>query len=215
MLAVIASCGLGILIGMRHAMEPDHLAAVSTLVADEPRPRNASLLGAFWGIGHSISLLGAGALLLALRIRMPPRLADGFELLVALVLVALGARALFGMRRTAIVHSHGGQAHAQVGSVALVARPFAVGIAHGLAGTGALTAVALATMPGPRASLVWMAAFAFGSILGMAVISGLAGFPLQRLSRKPKAQAALLGTVGALSLAVGVFWGALAIGRLL
>jgi hypothetical protein len=105
--------------------------------------------------------------------------------------------------------------HAHVGSVALVTRPFAVGIAHGLAGTGALTAVALATMPGPRAALVWMAAFAFGSILGMAAISGLAGFPLQRLSRKPKAQAALLGTVGALSLAVGVFWGALAIGRLL
>jgi len=151
-----------------------------------------------------------------MRIRMPPRLADGFELLVALVLVGLGARALFGMRRTAVVHSHGVLGpHAHAGPLALVARPFAVGVAHGLAGTGALTAVALATMPGPRAALVWMAAFAFGSILGMAAISGLAGFPLQRLSRKPKAQAALLGTVGALSLAVGVFCGALAIGRLL
>jgi|1185.fasta_scaffold426334_2 hypothetical protein len=216
MLAVIASCGLGILIGMRHAMEPDHLAAVSTLVADEPRPYRASLLGALWGVGHSLSLLGAGGLLLAMRTRMPPRLADGFELLVAFVLVALGARSLFSMRRAALVHSHGGQpTHVHVGRFALAARPLAVGVAHGLAGTGALTAVALATMPGPRAALVWMAAFAFGSILGMALISGVAGFPLQRLSRRPKAQAALLGAVGTLSLAVGVFWGALAIGRLL
>jgi hypothetical protein len=216
MLAVIASCGLGVLIGMRHAMEPDHLAAVSTLVADEPRPRRASLLGAFWGIGHSISLLGAGALLLALRVEMPPRLADSFELLVAFVLVALGARSLLTVRRKAMVHSHGGQPpHVHLGPLALGVRPFAVGVAHGLAGTGALTAIALATMPSPRAALVWMAAFAFGSILGMALISGVAGFPLQKLSQRPKAQAALLGAVGTLSLAVGVFWGALAIGRLL
>jgi hypothetical protein len=216
MLAVIASCGLGIVIGMRHAMEPDHLAAVSTLIADEPRPYRASLLGALWGIGHSLSLLGAGALLLAMRTRMPPRVADGFELLVAFVLVALGTRSLLTVRRNALVHSHAGEPrHVHVGRFALAARPLAVGVAHGLAGTGAITAVALATMPGPRAALVWMAAFAVGSIFGMALISGAAGFPLQRLSRKPKAQAALLGAVGGLSLAVGVFWGALAIGRLL
>lgn len=213
MWAVIASCGLGLLVGMRHALEPDHLAAVSALVADEPRPFRASLLGACWGVGHSISLIGAGALLLGLRISMPQRWADGFELVVALVLIALGVRALRAMRRRA--HSHdGGQPHVHLGRLTL-ARPLAVGLAHGLAGTGAITALALATMPSPAAALIWIAAFALGSIAGMALITGLAGYPLQRLSRGPAAQSALLAAVGGLSLAVGVVWGALAIGRLL
>jgi hypothetical protein len=70
-------------------------------------------------------------------------------------------------------------------------------------------------MPGPGAALIWMAAFALGSIVGMSLISGVAGFPLERLSRNPRAQAALLGAVGALSLVTGVFWGALAVGHLL
>jgi cytochrome c biogenesis protein CcdA len=208
MLAVIASCGLGLVVGMRHALEPDHLAAVSALVADEPRPHRASLLGALWGVGHSVSLIGAGALLLALRTQMPPRWADGFELFVAVVLIALGIRSLRSIHRSR--HSH---THVHLGRLTL-ARPFAVGIAHGLAGTGAITALALATMPGRAAALIWIAAFAIGSILGMALISGVAGFPLQRLSRAPRAQSALLGAVGGLSLAVGLVWGALAIGRL-
>jgi hypothetical protein len=198
---------------MRHALEPDHLAAVSALVADEPRPHRASVLGACWGVGHSISLIGAGALLLVLRAQMPPRWANGFELLVAVVLIALGIRSLRAVRTH--VHAHDGHPpHVPFGPLTL-ARPLAVGIAHGLAGTGAITALALATMPGATAALIWIAAFAIGSIAGMALISGVAGFPLERLSRQPKAQAVLLRAVGGFSLAVGVFWGALAIGRLL
>jgi hypothetical protein len=210
---MVASCGLGLLIGMRHAMEPDHLAAVSTLVADRPRPYRASLLGAFWGIGHSLSLLGAGALLLATRAQMPPRWANGFELVVAVVLVALGVRSLRIVRTKPAARDE--RRHVGGGPLSLAARPLVVGVAHGLAGTGAITALALATVPSPGAAMIWMAAFAAGSVLGMALISGAAGIPLERISRQPKAQAALLGAVGALSLAVGVCWGAVAIGRLL
>lgn len=213
MLALLASCGLGFLVGMRHAFEPDHLAAVSTMVADQPRPLRASLLGAAWGIGHSLSLIGAGAILLAMRVSMPERWGDAFELLVAVVLIALGVRSLRTMRGRVHVHD-GERPHVHIGPLTL-ARPLAVGIAHGLAGTGAITALAIATMPGAGAALIWISAFAFGSVLGMALISGVAGVPLERLARRPKAQSALLGAVGALSLVVGVCWGAMAIGRLL
>lgn len=225
MMALIASCGLGFLVGLRHAMEPDHLAAVSTLVAAEPRPRRAALLGAFWGVGHLLSLLGVGVLLLAFRVQLSPQWADAFELLVAAVLIGLGLRAFrgaFSLRAAASSHQHGVVLHAHgahgehvhVGPLTLAARPLLVGIAHGLAGSGAITALALATMPGPGAAAAFVAVFALGSIGGMTLLSGVAGVPLERLARKPATHAALMRVVGALSLAVGVLWGALALNRL-
>ena len=225
-MALVASCGLGFLVGLRHAMEPDHLAAVSTLVADQPRPRRAALLGAFWGMGHLLSLVVVGVLLLAFRVQLPARWADGFELLVAAVLVGVGLRSFRGAftartaapshKHGAVVHAHGAHGeHVHVGPLTLAARPLLVGIAHGLAGSGAVTALALATMPGPGAAAAFVGVFALGSIGGMTLLSGMAGVPLERLARRPAAHAALLGAVGALSLVVGVCWGALALGRLL
>jgi len=226
MMALVASCGLGFLVGLRHAMEPDHLAAVSTLVADRPRPRTAALLGAFWGMGHLLSLVIVGVLLLAFRVQLSARWADGFELLVAAVLIGLGLRSFRGAFVTragaaphhhgAVVHAHGARGeHVHVGPLTLAARPLLVGLAHGLAGSGAITALALSTMPGPGAAAAFVAVFALGSIGGMTLLSGIAGVPLERLARRPAAHAALLGAVGALSLVVGVCWGALALGRLL
>jgi len=226
MMALVASCGLGFLVGLRHAMEPDHLAAVSTLVAAEPRPRRAAMLGAFWGMGHLLSLVVVGVLLLAFRVQLSARWADAFELLVAAVLIGLGLRSFRGaflLRTAAASHSHGvvihahgaGGEHVHVGPLTLAARPLLVGIAHGLAGSGAITALALATMPGPAAAAAFVGVFALGSIGGMTLLSGVAGVPLERLARRPAAHAALMGAVGALSLVVGVCWGALALGRLL
>ena len=226
MIALVASCGLGFLVGLRHAMEPDHLAAVSTLVADQPRPSRAAMLGAFWGMGHLLSLVLVGVLLLAFRVQLSSRWADGFELLVAAVLIGLGLRSFrsaFAGRTAAPPHTHGAVVHAHgangehvhVGPLTLAARPLLVGIAHGLAGSGAVTALALATMPGPGAAAAFVGVFALGSIGGMTLLSGMAGVPLERLARRPAAHAALLGAVGALSLVVGVCWGALALGRLM
>src|SRR5258706_9512453 len=94
MLAVATSWWLGFLIGLRHALDPDHLAAMSTLVVDQPRRQRAAVLGAWWGVGHSAALLGAGALLLLCRVRLPDRAAEVFELAVSVMLIALGARSL-------------------------------------------------------------------------------------------------------------------------
>src|SRR5215468_9211369 len=92
---VLTGSALGTLLGMRHALEPDHLAAVSTLVTGERSAVKAAWLGACWGLGHTLSLLVAGAILVLLRAEMPPAAADGFELLVAMMLVGLGMRAIY------------------------------------------------------------------------------------------------------------------------
>jgi High-affinity nickel-transport protein len=226
-LALATSCWLGFLIGLRHAVDPDHLAAMSTLAVERPARRAAAALGAWWGIGHSASLLGAGALLLLCRVRLPDRAAELLELAVAVMLIALGARsirkALHARGGAGVVHAHGKVVHAHDGSgdhfhvrsLTIARRPLLVGLVHGLAGTGAITALALASMPTIATALAYLATFALGSIAGMALLTGAAGVPIARLARHRMAHTAMMGCVGAVSLVVGVAWGAPIVGRLL
>jgi hypothetical protein len=219
-LEVLASSGLGSLLGMRHALEPDHLAAVTTLVAGERSKFKAALLGACWGLGHTFSLLIVGIVLVVLRADMPPRLADTFEFLVALMLIALGVRAIYlaasqGPEGPAHSHRHGHRhhthegapAHVHIGTWTLARRPLLVGAIHGLAGSGALTALVLTTLPSMTARLTYMAVFGLGSTLGMAALSGLLGWPLAQLSRHQSLLRGISLVVGCVSTALGVWWG--------
>ena len=120
-LELITSSGLGSLLGMRHAFEPDHLAAVSTLVTRERSGYKAALVGAWWGIGHTLSLLLVGAILIVLlRADDLAQVAEAFEFPVALMLVGLGWRALFQAARQGVAgplhsHHHGQIVHAHPG----------------------------------------------------------------------------------------------------
>src|SRR3954447_7592670 len=126
-LELVTSSGLGSLLGMRHALEPDHLAAVTTLVSQERNGYKAALLGMCWGLGHTIGLVVVGTALVLLRAELPVRLADLFEFLVAIMLIALGGRAIAQAARhdsapahqhhhRFAVHSHGGVAHVHIGA---------------------------------------------------------------------------------------------------
>jgi hypothetical protein len=216
----LTGCLLGLWLGARHALDPDHLAALSTLVADERRPRTAALLGTVWGLGHTLALFAVGALLLGLRTEMSSSTAAAAELAVAAMLVLLGARNIARAlsargrghagrhRHGGLEHSHGGPVdHVHVGGWTLARRPLLIGLVHGLAGSGGLTALAMAGMPTPGSALLFVAIFGAGSIAGMALISGLAGLSMDRLLRGERAQTILIGSTGALSLIVGIVWG--------
>lgn len=228
LLEVATGSALGTLLGMRHALEPDHLAAVSTLVADERTGRrSAAFLGICWGVGHTLALVIVGAVLVALRMEMPPKIADLFELGVALMLIALGVRAIVRAARQggsgpaathhhgAIVHRHAGiPEHVHVGTLTLARRPLLVGIVHGLAGSGALTALVLATLPSIGARVTYMALFGLGSTAGMAALSGLLGWPLARVGLNQRTFRAVSMTVGMISTLLGIAWGAPLVVRL-
>src|SRR5262249_50389378 len=160
LLELLTSSSLGSLLGMRHALEPDHLAAVSTLVTGERGSLKAALLGACWGLGHTLALVAVGGVLLVLRAEMPASVSNLFELGVAVMLIGLGARAVYqaakqGEDGPVHVHHHGrvvhthhtGAPHIHIGAWTLARRPLLVGAVHGLAGSGALTALVLATLP--------------------------------------------------------------------
>jgi len=219
-LELITSSGLGSLLGMRHALEPDHLAAVTTLVTGERNSFKAALLGACWGLGHTFSLIVVGTLLVILRAEMPVRVADAFEFCVALMLIGLGLRAIYlaarqGPAGPVHLHHHGTKehehrgvpAHIHIGTWTLARRPLIVGAVHGLAGSGALTALVLATLSSTTARITYMALFGLGSTLGMAALSGLLGWPLARLGANQRLVRAMSLAVGCVSIALGLFWG--------
>ena len=227
-LELITSSGLGSLLGMRHALEPDHLAAVSTMVARERSGCTAALVGACWGIGHSLSLLAVGAVLLVLRAGMTTRVSDAFELCVALMLIGLGGRAVRQAARQGtagpahlhqhghVVHRHAGvTAHVHVGRWTLARRPLLVGAVHGLAGSGALTALVLTTLPTTAARIAYISLFGLGSTAGMAALSGMLGWPLARLGSHQAIGRGISLAVGCGSIGLGLVCGYPLVVRLL
>jgi hypothetical protein len=220
MIATTAAISLGLVIGARHAFEPDHLAAVSTLVGGARTSRSAVSLGLLWGIGHTIALLAVGILLVALDGMLPARVGIAFELVVAAMLVLLGARSIVqGLRNAGelasshrhggVEHVHGGHNdHVHVGPRAIAWRPLTIGLVHGLAGSGALTALAFAELPSTGARVLYMLMFGTGSIAGMAVATGITGIALSRLAHGPRTRRTFAVATGTLSCVVGVAWAA-------
>jgi hypothetical protein len=227
-LELMTSSGLGSLLGMRHALEPDHLAAVSTLVTGERSSYKAAFLGVCWGLGHTLTLVAVGTVLVILRAEMPARASDAFELSVALMLVGLGLRAIYlaarqGAAGPAHVHHHGSRvhvhpgtpAHIHIGTWTLARRPLIVGAIHGLAGSGALTALVVATLPSTAARLTYMAVFGLGSTLGMAALSGLLGWPLAHVGSHRALARGVSLAVGCVSTTLGLLWGYPVAGKVL
>jgi len=221
---LVVSGALGIALGARHAFEPDHLAAVSTLVSERPRPRQAALLGALWGLGHTLALVAVGAALLLARAELSPRVERGFEIGVAAMLIVLGVRSLVlalreGRRGEAHRHAHGDTAHAHAGprghvhvfDRTLALRPLVIGTIHGLAGSGAMAALAMAEMPTRASAVAYVLLFGLGSVIGMAAVSGVAALSLSRVHAGAPALRGVRIGAGALAVVVGVVWGALAI----
>jgi hypothetical protein len=146
-----------------------------------------------------------GCVLAAIGTRLPPRLAEGFELLVAAMLMTLGARAILRAAWVPAEHPH---RHSAPGTKwGLLRQPLVVGLVHGLAGSGALTTLAIAALPTIGTRLLYIGLFGLGSVIGMAGLTGLAGWPLARLDAKGGPARWMLATTGAFSLLLGLSWG--------
>jgi ABC-type nickel/cobalt efflux system permease component RcnA len=183
---ILAPTGLGLLLGLRHAFEPDHLAAVSTLATRQGRLRDACRLGLAWAVGHTGSLGIVALLIVAGGFHLPARLAPAADLLVALLLIALGATVIVRHARGRWhlhVHTHGEGAHLHLHSHAQGAahthahprgdarRSLGFGLLHGLAGSAAILVLLIAAAPTRVAQLGYFFAFAAGTIIGMLAVS--------------------------------------------
>lgn len=181
---------LGFVLGLRHALDADHVVAVATIVSREGTLRGATRVGALWGLGHSATVFAAGGALVALRVAVPPRLALALEFVVALMLIALGILHLVRPARP---------------DAAFRVHPALIGVVHGLAGTAALALFVLAAVPGVGAAVFYLVLFGAGTIAGMMLVTATMSAPLLAATRRTSRAAHLVRVgAGAVSLAFGL-----------
>lgn len=199
---------LGFLIGMQHALEADHLAAVGAMAAgDKSGPKRLMMRGAAWGLGHTITLFLICSLVLLVGISLSEEMAAAMEFAVGVMLVILGLDVLRRMIKSRLhfhAHDHGDgphlHAHGHAGASGshdddphqhdhrsgFPVRAMMVGLLHGAAGSAALLALAVATTKSVWIAVLYVALFGVGSIIGMAVLSLVAAWPLGAAEKHAK-----------------------------
>jgi len=211
---------MSFLIGMRHALESDHLAAVASLATRSPSLRHTIGLGATWGVGHTLTLFLFGSVVIWMDSVIPERIATGLEFLVGVMLIGLGLDVLrrlwrdrihFHMHRhedgTVHFHAHSHKHHTSHDDLAhrhehppgFPLRALLVGMMHGMAGSAALILLTLQTLDDPWLGMLYMLVFGIGSVLGMALISMVIALPLKITSRR------LTWMHGGLQAGIGLF----------
>jgi len=188
---------LGFLLGLQHALEADHLAAMATLASGGGTLGAVARRGMAWGIGHSLTLLALGGTALLLGTLIPPQLASLLEFAVGLMLVLLGADVLRRLRSL--------RSHRQRPASAFPVRALCVGMLHGMAGSAALVLLTLQTVRSPAQGLAYIALFGAGSILGMGVLGTLICLPLGWSARAAAATRGLNALIGCTSAALGLW----------
>jgi len=217
--------GLGFLIGLQHALEADHVAAVSSIAARRSDVGDIVKHGLTWGLGHTLTLFVFAGAALLLGHAIPVMLARPLETAVGIMLVGLGAHVLWRLWRDRVHfhrHRHGdGTVHLHAHSHASETAPHAasahlhdhgfrwrtllVGLMHGMAGSAALLLLAVSQASSPAASLGYVALFGIGSMIGMGALSAMIAVPIAISARwLTWANRGLQGAVGTLTVAIGI-----------
>jgi ABC-type nickel/cobalt efflux system permease component RcnA len=219
--------GLGFILGLKHALDADHLVAVSTIVSERKGFWSSSIVGALWGLGHTASLLIVGLIVIAFNFQIPEKIATAMEFCVALMLIILGINVLWNVitkKLTVHVHTHDHHDHTHVHPHIHDAaevhehngihhhykkvgkKPFFVGMVHGMAGSAALMLIVLASISSRPLALMYIAIFGIGSVGGMFLMSALIGLPFTFTSKHERLNTIVRTTAGIISVVFGLFY---------
>jgi len=222
---MFAILGLGFLLGMQHALEADHIAAVSSIAARRSRVGDIVKHGLTWGLGHTLTLFAFAGCAILLGRAIPDTIAKPIEAAVGIMLMGLGAHVLWRLWRDRVhFHRHGHadgtvhfHAHSHAGDMAPHVRSphlhehgfrwrtLLVGLMHGMAGSAALLVLAATQASSPAAGLGYVVLFGIGSMIGMGVLSAIIAVPLAFSARfLTFANRALQGAVGVVTIAIGL-----------
>jgi hypothetical protein len=217
--------GLGFLLGMQHALEADHIAAVSSIAARRSHVGDIVKHGLTWGLGHTVTLFVFAGAAILLGHAIPEHLARPLETAVGIMLVGLGAHVLWRLWRDRVhfhAHGHGDgtvhiHAHSHAGETRVDARAphihdhgfrwrtLLVGLMHGMAGSAALLVLAVSQAASAAAGLAYVALFGIGSMIGMGALSTVIAVPLVLSARwLTWANSSLQGAVGLVTIVIGV-----------
>ena len=187
---VLLVAGLGLILGVRHSTDPDHVVAVSTIVSRQRSIRKAAVIGSIWGLGHTLTIFVVGSLIIVFGVVIPPRLGLAMEFSVGLMLILLGVLNLTGVMqrltsRFSHTHAHDAEELQTMQSssggrlsVYQMARPLFIGIVHGLAGSAAVALLVLSTIRSPLWATLYLLVFGAGTMLGMMCMTAAMAVPL-------------------------------------
>jgi hypothetical protein len=199
---LVVALAVAFLLGLRHASDPDHLVAVTSLVAAERgNTRQAARLGAWWGVGHTMALLALGVPLIAFKARMPAWLESGAEKAVGVVILLLAARVIYRWARPR-ANGHRLRTSGQA---------LSIGLLHGLAGTGAVVILLIAALPTQLGAAAALAVFAPMSMVSMTACTAGFAWLLTRPAIEPLYRTVLVPGLGVFGLMFGLWYAGLGI----
>ncbi len=220
MTGLLTVCALGFVLGVRHAADADHVVAVTSIVSSHRGVRGAAIIGALWGIGHTLTILLVGSAIILLGWVIPPRVGLSMEFSVGAMLVFLGGAnivAVLRVRRGGQSNPAGGAAHdvpvkwfdRKLGSLGAYrsVRPLLVGIVHGMAGSAAVALLVMGVIGRSTWSFLYLLIFGIGTIVGMVLITVAIGIPLASAGQKaPRLSHGLRLAAGVLSICFGLLF---------
>ena len=216
MTGLLTVCALGFVLGVRHAADADHVVAVTSIVSSHRGVRGAAIIGALWGIGHTMTILLVGSAIILFGWVIPPRVGLSMEFSVGAMLVLLGvANIVAVLRRVRRGNAPGAAVHdvpvqwldRKLGSLGAYrsARPLLVGIVHGMAGSAAVALLVMGVIGRSSWSFLYLLIFGIGTIVGMVIITVAIGIPLATAGQKaPRLSYGLRLAAGVLSICFGL-----------
>ncbi len=216
-ITVLTALLFGFLLGVKHALDADHIVTVTAIVSRSRSLLRSALVGLSWGVGHTLTLVAAGIAVLVFKLTIPDKLSLSLEFVVGVLLVLLGVPLIWRLvvgRPHVHLHQHGDKPHIHKHlhrdtpghDHQHIRRPLLMGMVHGLAGSGAITLLVVSTMSSVTQGLVFLLLFGIGSILGMMLFSGLIGIPFRLTAGLSlRLNLWIRGTAGLISIAFGLF----------
>ncbi len=218
LLSVLA---LGFILGIKHAIEPDHVIAVSTIASRSKKIWHASLAGVFWGIGHTATLFIVGITFILMKGEIPEILVMSLEFLVGIMLVYLGVTTILSFKHVHVhehehdghehqhIHAHlyeGMHAHKHEHKKASFIKSMLIGFVHGLAGSGAMILLTMSTVKSVWEAVMYILIFGVGTVIGMLFFTTIIGIPFVLSKKRSTMNKTITITMGAISTVFGIYY---------
>ncbi len=218
---LLSILALGFVLGFKHAIEPDHVIAVSTIASQSKKLFRSTLAGVFWGIGHTATLFIVGIILIFMKGEIPEKYAMSLEFLVGIMLVYLGVTTILsfknihthkqehdgGIHKQVHSHDHSGEHehHHQHKKVSYLKSMF-IGLVHGLAGSGAMVVLTMSTVNSAWEGALYILIFGAGTVIGMLFFTTLIGIPFVFSAKKFSINKSLTQITGVISTVFGIYY---------